>query len=625
MTNRTDRLARPIAGAGFRWPPLAFAFLLALGAIAVFAAAFAVGYTRLHDGKVVPGVDVGGVSLAGLTRPEAEAKLRETLPALSSGRLTVRFADTEERIRYSEIGRDYDFDLMLDQAFGVGRSGSRVAGITEQLRVLLRGVSIEPSVTWDARALQQRVTAAAAAAGFAAIDATLVRDGSRYVVTPAKHGRSVDAPNAVALANAAVNNLNASDTTVEVEPVRVPPAVTTIQAQAAADRFDQVTGAPLVFTAGGVATTVAPATIAGWTRLEESAPGEWTLVIDPAPLEQLVVQHAREVDVAAEDATFAFQGEVVVAVAGRTGRAVDVEASVRSVLSELERRAGGSTSSNVELPMVTVLPEFTTEEAQALAPRVEMLSRWRTDFVPGPANYSGRNIAIPTDIIDGTVVEPGEEFDFLDVIGPITSPPYGDGAAIIRGRTRLDGALGGGMCSTSTTLFNAALRAGLEMGDRRNHYYYIDRYPAGLDATVWIASDTQRQTMSFTNDMDHPILVRGINRTGRVIFEIWGVPDGRTVSLSEPQISDRKQPLEKIQYVDSLPPGQRERVEWPVVGYKSVVVRTVRDATGSVIHEDTYFSNYRRIDGITQVGRYPGDPEHGTFETVSGGGDAGGD
>ena len=58
--------------------------------------------------------------------------------------------------------------------------------------------------------------------------------------------------------------------------------------------------------------------------------------------------------------------------------------------------------------------------------------------------------------------------------------------------------LGGGLCSASTTLFNAALRAGFEMHARRNHAYYIDRYPVGLDATIWI-SGSYVQTMSFAN------------------------------------------------------------------------------------------------------------------------------
>ena len=69
-----------------------------------------------------------------------------------------------------------------------------------------------------------------------------------------------------------------------------------------------------------------------------------------------------------------------------------------------------------------------------------------------------------------------------------------EGGAIINGRTEPQGALAGGICSCSTTLFNAALRAGFEMGARRNHYYYIDRYPLGLDATVFISGSGSVQT-----------------------------------------------------------------------------------------------------------------------------------
>ena len=80
------------------------------------------------------------------------------------------------------------------------------------------------------------------------------------------------------------------------------------------------------------------------------------------------------------------------------------------------------------------------------------------------------------------------------------------------------------MCSSSTTLFNAAMRAGLDIQARRNHTYYISRYPVGLDATVWIAGPNSQQTMSFVNDTQYPILIKGINQPNKVTFEIYGVP-----------------------------------------------------------------------------------------------------
>jgi vancomycin resistance protein YoaR len=126
--------------------------------------------------------------------------------------------------------------------------------------------------------------------------------------------------------------------------------------------------------------------------------------------------------------------------------------------------------------------------------------------------------------LDGHVVAPGDTFDFWNAIGPVTrARGYRQGGAIINGRTELQGALAGGICSTSTTLFNAVARAGYEMGARRNHFYYIDRYPLGLDATVF-KGDSSTQTMSFTNDTRYPVLIRAYKiATGARLREVRAV------------------------------------------------------------------------------------------------------
>ena len=113
------------------------------------------------------------------------------------------------------------------------------------------------------------------------------------------------------------------------------------------------------------------------------------------------------------------------------------------------------------------------------------------------------------------VILPGENFDFWRDIGPVTfERGYSYGGAIIDGRSTGDQAIGGGICSTSTTLFNTALRAGLQMDARANHYYYIDRYPMGLDATVF-ATDTFSQSMGFTNDTDYAAHHQVVHLAGR--------------------------------------------------------------------------------------------------------------
>jgi vancomycin resistance protein YoaR len=279
----------------------------------------------------------------------------------------------------------------------------------------------------------------------------------------------------------------------------------------------------------------------------------------------------------------------------------------------VDQRTKGVTVARIPISTAVVEPSLTTEEATETAPLMGKISEWTTYFPIGIKNGNGANIWIPAQDIDGYVVLPGEMFDFWDAIGPVTRERgYKDGGAIINGKTEPQGALAGGICSCSTTLFNAAIRAGLEMGARRNHYYYIDRYPLGLDATVFQSSSGSVQTMSFRNDTESPILIRGLGwrdgSKGYVKFELWSVPTAREVAFSKPTVKNVRPASDSVQYTTALAPGARERIEFPVDGKDVWVTRTVKDAQGTVLHQETYYSHYARITGIVLIGVAPAPP-----------------
>jgi len=240
-----------------------------------------------------------------------------------------------------------------------------------------------------------------------------------------------------------------------------------------------------------------------------------------------------------------------------------------------------------------------------------LLGRWKTNFTPGLANGDGANINVPAKRINDTIVRPGEGFNFIGAVLPITEPPYHVGGVLRNGQIIEDGILGGGMCSASTTLFNAAMRAGLTITERHAHALYISRYPVGLDATIY-GSVNNGQNFLFVNDTGHDVLIRGIPGRRKVIFEIYGIDDGRTVHLSEPRIEGLREAKMYMEYTDELEPGEQDRVHDRYDAFESWVSRTVRDAAGRVIHENVFHSKYRLLDGLIIVGRYPGDPEAGT-------------
>ena len=293
-------------------------------------------------------------------------------------------------------------------------------------------------------------------------------------------------------------------------------------------------------------------------------------------------------------------GRVFGVSASSAGRALDVSATTRRILSALNGRAAGNVSLKpVKLPTMPVAPRLSTDEATKKAPLVSLLGTWTTYYQPSAHNGFAANITVPARRLDGVVVNPGQLFDFWGALGEVSfRTGYRLGGAIVGGHSVEGKALAGGICSASTTLFNAAARSGMEIVTRSPHWYYISRYPLGLDATV-----SGSQSMRFRNDTAHPILIKSVASPGIVRFEIWSVPNGRTTTWSAPRVTNVVRGYDSVQYTSSLAPGARKRIEWPVDGKDVAVTRTVRDANGRVIHRETYISHYHRMVGITLIGR----------------------
>ena len=199
----------------------------------------------------------------------------------------------------------------------------------------------------------------------------------------------------------------------------------------------------------------------------------------------------------------------------------------------------------------------------------------------------------------------GAIFDFWKVVGDLHQlPGEGPGNAIEGGKITVTGAFGGGICTTSTTLFNAAFRAGMVPLARQNHNEFINRYPPGLDATVWIVGNT-KQTMSFKNDTKFPILItRTITHAGSrrwLTFKIWSVPNGRTAKVTDQVIQPGPSAIDTVVEDPTKPVGYRFRNNAAVDGAKVWVTVTIYDH-GKVHWTKRYYSNYPAVNGVTVVG-----------------------
>lgn len=576
-------------------------------AAAVLAGAL-VGYRASYDGRILPGVRVGVADLSGLAPDEAVSALDATYGHLGDGRVVLVTAADDPEITYAEVGRRPDTESLVAEALAVGRRGTDLEQALAMVHVALEGATLEPRLTVDREALASRVALALARLERDPVDATIAMGPRGPVTTPARPGRTFDVDAARSAALAAVAPLDApAEVVVDVPAIPVAPLRGDDVVAWAATRATRMI-ADLTIVLGDTAWTIKAATVRRWIDFEDGPEGSVRPVVLREQVAPALATVAKAVKKAPVSATFlvAKSGEIVGVKAGRNGRRLATSATVTAILDELARRRSGAAPAPVTAAIIKVEPELTTAEAEKIAPRMARLGAWTTRFEISERNYYGQNIWLPARFINGTLLAPGQRFEWFRAVGPIVpSRGFGSGGVIKGDHSEPTGAIGGGMCSSSTTLFNAALRAGLKMGSRANHTYYIDRYPLGLDATVW-AEGGAVQTMSFTNDMKTPVLVRGWGTRsggiGWVHYEIWGVPDGRRVTISRPTVKNVIPATTRTVETTTLAPGQRKQTEWAMRGMDVWVTRAVRAGDGTVLHRDTFYSHYRKWDGIILVG-----------------------
>jgi vancomycin resistance protein YoaR len=587
----------------------AVAFIVGLLLATVVGAGALYAYDQQYVGRVLPGVRVGDVDLSGLEPAVAAERLREAYASLGEGEITLKTPEGKTTITYADIGRGPDVDAMMAEAVAVGREGNPVERIIADARTAIRGVTLEPRVTYDPDALAERIVAYADSLAREPVEASVERVKNRFVVHAGVAGRLADAAVPVEAALADVGELDAPASLTYALPVRaVEPETTTAEATSAKATAERIAG-DITLNAKTGKQKIAQSKLRSWITFAPTADGGYAPTMDTAGLPDVLKKLAKKINQSPVNASFKTSGGTITGVTpSKTGYKIDQAATKKQVLALIDARLAGGTDKSFEPAAKVTQPALTTAEAKAARPKMRKISQWTTPFPISDRNGFGANIWIPARLINGYVVAPRATFDFWDAVGPVTrAKGYKPGGAIINGRTEPQGALAGGICSCSTTLFNAALRAGYEMGARRNHYYYIDRYPLGLDATVFISASGSKQTVSFTNDTDYPVLIRGYGfrsgGTGYVRFEMYSVPNGRDVDIHLGRKQNLRIASDTVQYTSNLAPGVRKRIEYPVNGFQVTSTRVVRDRKGNVIHRDSYYSNYARITGITLVGR----------------------
>ena len=226
-----------------------------------------------------------------------------------------------------------------------------------------------------------------------------------------------------------------------------------------------------------------------------------------------------------------------------------------------------------------------------------MISEFSTKYDASNINRS-KNLAIAAGKIDGLVLMPGDEFSFNQVVGKRTIEEGYKDAKIYQNGQVVDG-LAGGICQISSTLYNAAVKANLEITERRNHSFTTSYIRAGQDATVvYGVAD-----LKFKNTRTYPIKISASVNSGIAEFKINGIKEEVEYDISLVPVTTGTIPFGTQQVLDpSLAPGQQVVEQRGASGLR---VTTYKDTKleGKLVSREVFTTDtYSPMQNIIRVG-----------------------
>jgi vancomycin resistance protein YoaR len=294
------------------------------------------------------------------------------------------------------------------------------------------------------------------------------------------------------------------------------------------------------------------------------------------------------------EAVFNFEnGRVSEFRASENGRQVDKTQLNQQVLAKagLVINGEGQKIVMITIPVKILKPNLTTDKVNKMG--INELIGTGTSLFAGSIESRIYNVNLAAGRVNGYLVKPGDTFSFAKAVGDVSNlTGYKQAYVIENGKTVLGD--GGGVCQVSTTLFRAALNAGLPIVERHAHayrvHYYEEDSPPGIDATVYVPT----VDLKFKNDTGHYILIQSVVdlTQPRLTFMIYGTSDGRVVNQTTPIVTNiRPAPPDKYEDDPTLPIGTVKQVDFAAGGADASFTRTVT-RNGKILDQDTFTSHY---------------------------------
>ena len=514
----------------------------------------------LNSGRVHRGVEVGNVSLGGMEPAEARQVVRErALGPLQGIELTgpERFSRSAE-----ELGVNFHVNATVDKAYAVGREGNLPERLGERLRAAFPGITIDPNIDYRSERVRAEVEEIAGQIDTPPRDATVEVVGPEVEVGESREGYRLDVEDTMASVDEAIDGMTGE---AKLRGKVLAPAITTAEAETAAEKAQSAVAQQLVFEHEDKNWTISPADVGSSLDIRPND-GKISVSLNRDRMSDRLAAVYSDLTIKPKNASYDFDdsGNVVV-IPGNEGRSIEWENLLDSLENNLfEGKREYQVNTNVEKP------RYTTAGLEAKKP-TELIGSYKTNYTATTDQGAERaeNLEIASNAVSGTFVAPGETFSMVE---HVQDANYNEAHVIVDSAEEV--AEGGGLCQVTSTLYNAVLYAGLPVIERTPHDSQLPYIRPGMDSTVWYGDKTTTADdtdMKFKNNTDGYVLLQeNVSDDGYMYASVYGVPNNIEVEMSS----------EKVWMTE-------DASEW--------VTYYTRSENGKVVYKDSWKSQYSAL------------------------------
>lgn len=322
--------------------------------------------------------------------------------------------------------------------------------------------------------------------------------------------------------------------------------------------------------------------------------------VDSQKISQMLEENAQTLNTEAKDGGLTRENGSFKVIPGSQGVSVNVEESTK-ILEDYFSKEWKGEQASIEIAADVVEPRGSEEE---LGKVKDLLGGFHTSYGTSGAGRA-KNVQNGASKINGSVVYPGDTFSVYEAVSPFDAENGYELAGSYENGTTVE-TYGGGICQVSTTLYNAVIRAELEIEERFNHSMIVSYVDPSADAAI---AGTYKD-LKFKNNTDAPIYIEGYTQDMVIYFNVYGqetrpadrevIFESETLSTSDPGV---------VYQASGDPIGYISQKQSSHVGYTAQLWKIVK--VGGVEESREVFnkSTYKASPRIVIVGTGSANPE----------------